>query len=139
MLTAGLSTIKLADFGLGKTLETGSEYVEDTKLIGAAVYMAPEFFKNRNPTYRKDVDIWALGCVIYELIHFKRLFPGSFYPVQMNNVCNNIREPFENYCPDELVKLVNDCTKKIPRERLTISEVVGKITQIRDSIDDSIG
>ena len=136
MLTAGFSIVKLADFGLGKTLESASESVEVSKLIGAAMYMAPEFFK-KDPTYKKDIDIWAFGCIVYELLHMKRLFAGTGFVPQLN-VCSDTREPFGDDCPEELKRLVNDCTKKSPKERLTISEVVSRITQIRDSISDSI-
>ena len=130
--------IKLADFGLGKPLETSSMYAQDSKVIGAVVYMAPEFFKGKKPEYKKSVDIWAFGCVVFELLHFKRLFAGANYPIQLSNVCNDIRRPFEDDCPDELKQLVIDCTKTKPKERLGVDEVVSRITQIRNSITDSI-
>ena len=130
--------IKLADFGLGKQLETSSMYAQDLKEMGAVVYMAPEFFEADKPKYKKSVDIWSFGCVVFELLHFKRLFAGTRYPVQLNNVCNDIRRPFEDDCPEELKQLVIDCTKKEPKERLTVNEVVERITQIRDAINDSI-
>ena len=101
--------------------------------------MAPEFFKAKKPEYKKSVDIWAFGCVVFELLHFKRLFAGANYPIQLSNVCNDIRRPFEDDCPDKLKQLVIDCTKKEPKERLSVAEVVDRITQIKDSITDSIG
>ena len=131
--------IKLADFGLGKPIESSSMYAQDSQLTGAAVYMAPEFFKESKPKYKKSVDIWAFGCVVFELLHFKRLFAGANYPIQLSNVCNDIRRPFEDDCPEELKQLVIDCTKKEPKERLSVNEVVDRITQIRNSINDSIG
>ena len=114
-------------------------YAQDSKVIGAVVYMAPEFFKGKKPEYKKSVDIWAFGCVVFELLHFKRLFTGANYPMQLSNVCNDIRRPFEDDCPEELKQLVIDCTKKEPKERLGVDEVVDRITQIKDSIHDSIG
>ena len=79
------------------------------------------------------------GCFLPELLHFKRLFSGANYPIQLNNVCNDIRRPFEDDCPEELKQLVINCTKKEPKERLSVDEVVDRITQIRDSVTDSIG
>ena len=113
-------------------------YAQDSELTGTAVYMAPEFFKESKPKYKKSVDIWAFGCVVFELLHFKRLFAGVNYPIQLNNVCNDIRQPFEDDCPEELKQLVIDCTKTEPKERLTVNEVVERITQTRDAINDSI-
>ena len=138
MLTDGFSTIKLADFGLGNTFEAASDYVEASRVIGAALYMAPELFMGKKPQFKKDVDVWAFGCIVYELLHFKRLFDGAGVFAQIN-VSADTRVPFEDHCPNELKELVNDCTKKAPKERITISEVVDRITQIRDSIVDSIG
>ena len=129
--------IKLADFGLGKPIET-LKYAQDSEVIGAAVYMAPEFFKANKPKYKKSVDIWAFGCVVFELLHFKRLFAGANYPIQLKNVCDDIRRPFEDDCPDKLKQLVIDCTKKEPKERLSVDGVVDRITQIKGSIIDSI-
>ena len=119
-------------------MATSSIYAKDSEVIGAVVYMAPEFFKLNEPEYKKSADIWSFGCVVFELLHFKRLFAGTRYPVQLNNVCNDIRRPFEDDCPDELKQLVIDCTKTEPKERLTVNEVVGRINLIRDSINDSI-
>ena len=114
-------------------------YAQDSKVIGAVVYMAPEFFKGKKPGYKKSVDIWAFGCVVFELLHFKRLFTGANYPIQLSNVCNDRRQPFEDDCPEELKQLVTDCTKKEPKERLSVDKVVNRITQIKDSLTDSIG
>ena len=114
-------------------------YAQDSKVIGAVVYMAPEFFKAKKPEYKKSVDIWAFGCVVFELLHFKRLFTGANYFIQLNNVCNDKRQPFEDECPEEMKQLVIDCTKKEPKERLSVDEVVDRITQIKDSITDSVG
>ena len=112
-------------------------YLQDSRPAGALVYMAPEFFM-RKPEYKQSVDIWAFGCVVFELLHFKRLFAGANYPIQLSNVYNDKRRPFEDDCPDELKQLVIDCTKTEPKERLGVDEVVSRITQIRDSITDSI-
>ena len=113
-------------------------YAQDSELTGAAVYMAPEFFKESKPKYKKSVDIWAFGCVVFELLHFKRLFTGANYFIQANNVRNDKRQPFEDDCPDELKQLVIDCTKKEPKERLSVDEVVDRISKISDSVSHSI-
>ena len=72
-------------------MATSSIYAKDSEVIGAVVYMAPEFFKLNEPEYKKSADIWAFGCVVFELLHLKRLFAGTRYPIQLNNVCNDIR------------------------------------------------
>jgi len=55
--------IKIGDFGIAKELNNIQEY--SNTQIGTLPYMAPEILKNE--IYDKKVDIWSLGCIIYEL------------------------------------------------------------------------
>jgi len=43
--------------------------------IGTPYYMSPEIFKNK--PYSHKADIWALGCVLYEMVTLKHAFDGS--------------------------------------------------------------
>ena len=40
---------------------------------------APEIIKSDGfqPTYRSSIDVWSLGCVIYEIITFQKLFTAK--------------------------------------------------------------
>ncbi|TNJ28319.1 Kinase, NEK [Giardia muris] len=61
--------VKLIDFGICKILD---EKVAHTR-CGSSNYAAPEIFV-KNPAYRENIDIWALGCVLYELVRAETLF-----------------------------------------------------------------
>ncbi|GKT32489.1 Kinase, NEK [Aduncisulcus paluster] len=54
--------IKIADFGLARTL--GQESLAKTT-VGTPLYMAPE--QIGKAAYDEKCDVWALGCVLYEL------------------------------------------------------------------------
>ena len=56
--------IKIGDFGISKQLESPLEYTQ-SKNIGTFLYMAPEMILQNEYNYK--VDIWALGCIVYEL------------------------------------------------------------------------
>ncbi|KAK4365766.1 hypothetical protein RND71_013646 [Anisodus tanguticus] len=56
---------KIADFGLSMTLEQGIN-CEQGLIRGTERYMAPESVLNSE--YGPQVDIWALGCTVYELL-----------------------------------------------------------------------
>ena len=64
--------IVLGDFGVSKIL-LDKQFT--STCIGTPYYMSPELFAKQN--YSKEVDIWALGCVLYELITFIPPFTAS--------------------------------------------------------------
>jgi serine/threonine protein kinase len=55
--------ISLGDFGIAKVLDHTRDFANTC--IGTPYYMSPELFKNKPYSYKSDV--WALGCVIYEM------------------------------------------------------------------------
>lgn len=55
--------VKLGDFGLSKAL--GAATFANT-YVGTPYYMSPELFNESS--YDSKSDIWALGCVIYEMV-----------------------------------------------------------------------
>ncbi|KRX09463.1 Protein kinase-like domain [Pseudocohnilembus persalinus] len=66
--------IKIADFGLSKTLSHFKEKL--TKEIQTLYYRAPELLLGSDK-YSTVVDSWAIGCIMYELFTFKPLFQGE--------------------------------------------------------------
>ena len=63
--------MKIGDFGISTT----SQYSHSP--IGKYKFMAPEMLTENELNkirYNKKVDIYALGCVIYELINFRNYF-----------------------------------------------------------------
>lgn len=65
--------IKLGDFGLAKILNSKSAYA--TTNVGTPYYMSPELIKELK--YNEKSDIWAIGCLIYELAAKKPPFEGT--------------------------------------------------------------
>lgn len=68
---------KITDFGLAA--EGTSQRAHTTRYArGIASYRAPELLTQSKSTYNNKVDIWALGCILYELIAHKQAFPDDF-------------------------------------------------------------
>ncbi len=63
--------ILLGDFGIACAVGPLAERQSRSTPVGTPMYMAPEIVKGR--TYDQKADIWALGCILFELM---QLFPA---------------------------------------------------------------
>jgi Tol biopolymer transport system component len=81
MLTGGLA--KVLDFGLAKTYAETTEpdgtaeltLTAGNTIVGTPAYMSPEQARGKEVDARTDV--WAFGCVVYEMFAGRRVFRGS--------------------------------------------------------------
>lgn len=62
--------IRLGDFGIARVLDNTKDFANTC--IGTPYYMSPELFKAQAYSYKSDV--WALGCVLYEMCNLRHAF-----------------------------------------------------------------
>jgi Tol biopolymer transport system component len=116
---------KLLDFGLAKlqssnasTDETAVESLTGERMmVGTLPYMAPEQLEGRPADTRSD--IFAFGCVLFEMLTGRRAFAGSTQASLIAAIIGT--DPaFENtglvFSP-EIVHLIRTCLAKNPEER----------------------
>lgn len=66
--------LKLADFGLARRVYPGEERLL-TREVVSIWYRSPELLLSRRYSYSSGVDVWSLGCVLYEAATGRPLFP----------------------------------------------------------------
>ena len=87
-------------------------------LLGTAAYMSPEQARGRPAGKRADV--WAFGCVLYEMLTGRRAFPGADLPETIAAVIKS--EPDWNVVPSDVPAairtLLRRCLEKDASERV---------------------
>uniref|UniRef100_A0A8C4Z342 Stress-activated protein kinase JNK n=1 Tax=Gadus morhua TaxID=8049 RepID=A0A8C4Z342_GADMO len=85
-------TLKILDFGLARTAATG---LLMTPYVVTRYYRAPEVILGMG--YQANVDIWAVGCILAEMVRHKILFPGRDYIDQWNKVIEQLGTPSQEF------------------------------------------
>ncbi len=127
-------TVKVLDFGLAKPLDPAATTSIDMTasptitsptitspamtrmgmILGTAAYMSPEQARGRTADGRSDV--WAFGCVLYEMLTGERLFRGETTTDVLAAILN--REPDVNRAPPRVRRLLRACLAMDARQRL---------------------
>ena len=138
ILLAPDGVVKVLDFGLAKGLPTkaggsdvdvGADHASPTgiadrpwphrtgRILGMAPYMSPE--QARGKAVDKRTDIWAFGCVLYEMLTGHRAFPGD---ITLSDAVAAILEararlvgPLPPASRRHLRRLLAQCLEKDPR------------------------
>lgn len=122
-------TVKVLDFGLAKLAtedaSTTSETVTSDRakdpstgegtVLGTVGYMSPEQVQGKAADARSD--IFALGCVLYELLSGKRAFFGPTAIDTSHAVLRGDPAPLPAHVPQAVARLCARCLQKEPAER----------------------
>jgi hypothetical protein len=120
--------VKVLDFGIAKMRapdETVAEASTVTTvgtragaLLGTAAYMSPE--QARGQAVDKRTDIWAFGCVLFEMLTGQAVFAGETISDTIARVLE--REPdwerLPSTTPANMRRLLRRCLEKDPKQRL---------------------
>src|ERR1700686_4022889 len=115
------SGIKLLDFGLAKQNavdlgsddETGAALTIKGQISGTLQYMSPEQLQGKEADARSD--IFAFGCVLYEMLSGKRAFSGSTAASVIAAVLGREPEPLNTTPP--LDRVIRTSLAKDPDQR----------------------
>jgi serine/threonine protein kinase len=141
-------TVKVLDFGLAKAIESPSAMSPSVSqaptittptmitgvgmILGTAAYMSPE--QARGKPVDKRTDIWAFGCVLYEMLTGRRAFQGEDVSDTLAAVVKLEPkwEALPRDLPDAIFRLLRRALKKDARSRL------GDIRDARLEMEDGL-
>jgi len=135
--TASDVRVKVIDFGIAKPLSgvpstqtvTGG-WTADGMMLGTAAYMSPE--QARGKPIDQRTDIWAFGCVLYEMLTGRQAFPGETVSDTIAAILE--REPDWQQLPAGISpgirRLLSRCLEKDSTRRLAnIGEAIGDLDE----------
>jgi eukaryotic-like serine/threonine-protein kinase len=116
-------SVKVLDFGLAKALDgspTGNQLANSPTLsrLGTAAYMSPE--QARGKPVDRRTDVWAFGCVLYEMLTARAAFDGETITDVLGAIVH--KEPnwsaLPSDTPSRLRELLQRCLQKDAKQRL---------------------
>lgn len=90
--------VKIADFGLARLYDesNNTRITVMTEYVTTRWYRAPEIIVGW-PTYSNAVDVWAVGCILAELIARTPLFPGPDSSRQLELIAGKLGRPSRSF------------------------------------------
>ena len=90
-------------------------------MVGTPYYMSPEMYENKPYTHKSD--IWALGCILYELCTLKRAFEGANIMALIFQIIKSEVKPIPKMYSKDLKILVKKILNKDPKVRPGMSQI----------------
>ncbi|KAM9597729.1 serine/threonine-protein kinase Nek8 isoform 3-T4 [Trichechus inunguis] len=118
--------VKIGDFGISKILSSKSKAYT---VVGTPCYISPELCEGK--PYNQKSDIWALGCVLYELASLKRAFEAANLPALVLKIMSGTFAPISDRYSPELRQLVLSLLSLEPSQRPPLSHIMAQPLCIR--------
>ncbi|XP_074761844.1 serine/threonine-protein kinase Nek1 isoform X3 [Athene noctua] len=115
-------TIQLGDFGIARVLNSTAELARTC--IGTPYYLSPEICQNK--PYNNKSDIWALGCVLYEMCTLKHAFEAGNMKNLVLKIISGPFPPVSMHYSYDLRNLLSQLFKRNPRNRPSVNSILEK-------------
>ena len=134
--------VKLLDFGIAKNLMPAagdlsnaatveSDLTRAGTSVGTPAYMSPE--QIRGADVDRQTDVWAFGCLLYEMLSGRRAFNGRTY-LDLADAIRNTEPDWSvlpRNTPERLRRIIAHCIKKDPHDRThSMSDVRVELQEI---------
>ena len=104
--------IKIIDFGIATLLH-------DKTRAGSLNYISPEVLSGKDSSSLPSVDIWSIGCILYEMLTGRKMFKGKNKDETKECLLER-KVKFPVYLSLEVVDLIDSLCKYHPKERISI-------------------
>eukprot|EP00940_MAST-03C_sp_MAST-3C-sp2_P002165 g2165.t1 len=111
--------LKLGDFGCSKLLD---RVMLARTQVGTPYYMSPEIFDNKR--YNAKSDVWALGCILYELASLKVPFKARTLPQLARKVATSKTPLIPSVYSSNLRRLAKALLAKDPSRRPSLRQIL---------------
>jgi len=128
-LTNGTRLIQIGDFGISRRLIATNEKAHT--VIGTPYYLSPEIVSNL--PYGYESDIWALGCLLYELCTLRHPFSAKNLQHLALKITTGKYTPVSAIYPRDLRLLVNKMLEHDPKRRPRAAQIV-RMPYVRDAM-----
>lgn len=119
--------LKIADFGLARTINI-MDFSYSSEVV-TLWYRAPELLMGCSD-YKYEIDIWSLGCILFEMVAQKPLLPGNSKENQLK-LCREInlkkisQQLMDFYnAPKFITFIISGCLEFTPSKRMKIEDVL---------------
>ena len=121
--------VALGDFGVARSLQL--DKVAARTFVGTPIFMSPEMF-NKVP-YGHKADMWALGCVLYEMMALREPFAAK----SMEGLARVVRHANPPALPTEYGASLRETVRKLlskdPAARPSARQLIEDVPEIRDA------
>ncbi|KAI5644069.1 protein kinase domain-containing protein [Phthorimaea operculella] len=116
-------TVKIGDFGISKMLASAKN---TSTVIGTPYYLAPELCEGK--PYDMKSDVWALGCLLYEMCTHTRAFEAETLVGLVKAITSGSVHPIDLTVYDRgLQDLIDAMLIILPDKRPTIKDLMGRM------------
>ncbi|KAF5280124.1 hypothetical protein FQR65_LT15073 [Abscondita terminalis] len=111
-------SLKIGDFGISKIMTTR---IQAQTVVGTPYYLSPEMCEGKD--YDEKSDVWAIGCILYELACFRKPFEASNLPSLVQKISMCEYDDIPDVYSQKLSQLIKDILQKDFSKRPSATEI----------------
>lgn len=128
-------TVKVSDFGLSRDVYRDNIYYKSTSGKLPVRWMAIESLTHQ--VYTSQSDVWSFGILLWEIVTLGgNPYPGISTQDLPKLLENGHRMEKPVNCNNDLYNLMQNCWKKVPKERPTFTEIRNYLDKLLENVGD---